>query len=128
MRKEGKAVNENKEIRDILREILKWIKFEGMQKVKQVLENTLDTDTKKLVYELSDGISSPKIAKIAGVDPATVRDYWKDWDVLGIVEIHSDYKKRYRRIFSLKEVGIEVPEAKENAETKEEAVEGEESE
>ena len=121
-------MNENKEIRDILREILKWTKFEGMQKVKQVLETTLDTDTKKLVYELSDGISSPKIARIAGVDPTTVRDYWKEWDVLGIVDIHPDYKKRYRRVFSLKEVGIEVPEAKKSAETREEAGEGEENE
>ena len=105
-------MNDDQEIKAILREMLKWTKFEGMQKVKQVLENTLNTDSKKLVYQLSDGISSPKIEKVAGVDETTIRDYWKNWAVLGIVEIHPDYKKRYRRVFSLKEIGIEVPEAK----------------
>lgn len=121
-------MNDDQEIKNILREILKWTKFQGMQKVKQVLETILDTDTKKLVYELSNGISSPKIAKVVGVDQTTIRDYWKDWAVLGTVEVHPDYKKRYRRVFSLEEVGIKVPEVKENAETKEEAAEGEESE
>lgn len=121
-------MDDDQEIKDILKEILRWTKFEGMQKVKQVLETTLDNDAKKLIYELSDGISSPKIAKIAEVAPPTVRDYWKDWSVLGIVEIHPDYKKRYRRIFSLKEVGIEVPESKESVKTEEETAEGEENE
>lgn len=128
MRKEGKVMNENKEIRDILREILKWTKFEGMQKVKQVLETTLDSDVKKLIYELSDGRSSPKIAETVGVDSSTIRDYWKDWAILGIIEIHPDFKRRYRRIFSLKEVGIQVPEVEERPEAQEEQIEGEEGE
>jgi len=110
-------MNEDKEIKDILKEILKWTKFEGMQKVKQVLENTLDNNTKKLIYEFSDGRSSPAIAEIAEVNAHTVRDYWKDWVVLGIVEIHPEYKKRYRRVFSLKEVGIEVPQVAEHVGT-----------
>ena len=114
------------EIKEILREILKWTKFEGIQKVKQVLETTLDSDIKKLIYEMSDGKSSPTIAGIVKVDPTTVRGYWKDWAILGIVEVHPDYKKRCCRVFSLKEVGIEVPEAKESAKTKEATVEGEE--
>lgn len=122
------CLDNNEEIKNILKEILKWTKFQGMQKIKQVLETALNTDTKKLVYELSDGISSPKIAKIAGADSSTVRDYWRDWAILGIVEIHPEYKRRYRRIFSLKEVGIEVPEVKEKTEAQEEKTEGEENE
>jgi len=108
----------DQEIRDILREILKWTKFEGMQNVKQVLETTLDNDCKRLIYEFSDGRSSPKIAKIVGVDATTVRNYWKDWAVLGIVKIHPDYKKRYCRLFSFKEVGIEVPSLKTDTSSK----------
>ena len=120
-------MNNDQEIKDILKEILKWTKFEGIQKVKQVLENTLDDDTKKLIYELSDGRPSPEIARIARVTPPTVRNYWKDWAILGITEIHPDYKKRYHRVFSLKEVGIEVeiPEVEELVETTEEIIEGE---
>jgi len=123
------CLDNNEEIKNILKEMLKWTKFQGMQEVKQVLETALDTDTKKLIYELSNGDSSPKIAKTARVDPTTVRDYWKDWTILGIAEIHPDYRKRCRKVFSLKEVGIEVPEAKKSAETKEETetVEGDEA-
>lgn len=95
--------------RDVLLEILKWTKFQGMRQVKQILENNLDTETKKLVYELSDGRSSPDIARIVAVSDQTVRDYWKAWAPVQIVEIHPDYKKRYRKMFSLKEVGIPVP-------------------
>ena len=121
-------MNDNEEIKNILKKILKWTKFEGMQKVKQVLETTLDNDDKKLVYELSDGRSSSAIAKTVKVSDQTVRNYWKEWTILGIAEVHPSYKKRYRRVFSLKEVGIKVSEAKESAKTKEETVEGEESE
>ena len=106
-------MDNNKEIKNILKEILKWTKFQGMQKVKQVLETALDTDTKKLIYELSNGNSSPKIAKTASVDPTTVRDHWKDWTIIGIAEIHPNYRKRCRKVFSLEEVGIEVPVIKE---------------
>lgn len=119
-------MNDNEDIKNILKEILKWTKFEGMQKVKQVLESTLDNDDKKLIYELSDGRSSSAIARIAGVSGQTVLNYWKKWVVLGIVEIHPEHTRRYQRIFSLKEVGIEVPQVEESAETKEETVEGDE--
>jgi len=116
-------MNEDEETKDILREILKWTKFQGMQKVKQILENALGGNTKKLIYEFSAGRSSPAIARIAGVSDWTVRDYWKDWLVLGIVEIHPDYKKRCHRVFSLREVGIEVPQLTEHTERTESKVE-----
>jgi hypothetical protein len=121
-------LDNDQEIKDILKEILKWTKFEGMQKVKQVLETTLENDAKRLIYELSDGRPSPEIARIARVSPPSVRNYWKEWAILGIVEIHPDYKKRYRRVFSLKEVGIKISEIEEPAETTEEIIEGEENE
>jgi len=127
-------MSDDTELKEILKEILKWTKFEGMQKVKQILETELDTDLRKMVYELSDGLSSPEIAQIAKIDPSTIRDYWKDWAVLGIVEIHPEYKKRYRRLFSLKEVGIKVPPIKETPKanqiptTKEEILPGENDE
>lgn len=105
------------EIKDTLREILKWTKFQGMQKVKQVLETALDTDTKKLIYHLSDGRPSPAIAAITGADQTTIRGYWKDWVVIGIVEIHPAYKKRYHRVFSLRSLGIGIPKYQESTES-----------
>ncbi len=105
-------MSDDKNIKEILKEILKWTKFEGMQKVKQVLVDNLDSDVKKLTYELSDGRSSLEIAKAVGIAEHTVRNYWKDWSIIGIVEIHPELKKRYRQIFSLKEVGVEIPKSK----------------
>ena len=102
-------MNDSEEIKDILRELLKWTKFQGMQKVKEVLESVLDNDSKKMVYELSDGRSSSNISETVELSDQSVRNYWKDWSRLGIMEVHPEYKRRYRRVFSLKEVGIEVP-------------------
>jgi hypothetical protein len=119
-------MNDDPDIKVILKDILKWTKFQGMQNVKQVLENNLDNDVKKLIYELSDGRSSPVIAKIARVNAHTIRDYWKLWVPIGIVEVHPNYKKRYCKVFSLKEVGIPVPEFEVTTEeTEEDATEDE---
>lgn len=105
-------MSEDKDTKDLLKEILKWTKFTGFEKVRHLLETELDTDSKKIVYEYSNGMSSPEIEQITGVDDSTIRDYWKEWVLSGLVELHSDYKKRYRHIFSLREFGIEIPNIK----------------
>ena len=79
---------------NLLEEILKWTRFEGTEKVRTVMDSELDDDTKKLIYHLSDGESSPKIAKIVKTDPSTVRDYWKKWAKKGIMKIHPDEKEK----------------------------------
>ena len=112
-------MTDNQGNRDVLLEILKWTKFQGMRQVKKILEDNLDTDTKKLVYELSDGRSSPDIAKVVSVTDTTVREYWRAWAPILIVEIHPNYKKRYCKVFSLKEVGISVPNYQEPTEKQE---------
>jgi hypothetical protein len=105
-------MSEDKDTKDLLKEILKWTKFTGFEKDRHLLETELDTDSKRLVYEYSNGMSSPEIEQIIGVDDSTIRDYWKEWALSGLVELHSDYKKRYRHIFSLREFGIEIPNIK----------------
>lgn len=69
---------------ELLEEILKWTRFEGNQKVKEILLDELDTDAKKIVYELSDGRSSPEIEKMADVISKTIRDWWKKWANRGL--------------------------------------------
>ena len=103
-------MNNNQDTKDIFREILKWTKFQGMERVKRIQKTALDNDIKKIIYEASDGKSSYEIARIAGVSDQTVRNYWKEWAVLGLTEIHPEYKKRYRKFFSLIELGIVAPE------------------
>jgi hypothetical protein len=110
----------NSEIKNLLREILKWTKFDGLQKLKGILETTLDDDAKKLVYHLSDGSDSRQIASKVRVSDWTVRNYWKKWAVLGIMEPCPKYKGRYWKLFSLEEIGIEIPEIKGESKPKEE--------
>lgn len=100
----------------LLREILKWIKFAGMKEVKSVLVTTLDTESKRLVYHLSDGTrGTVEIAKLAGIGShSTVADMWEVWSKLGIGEnIPVKGGQRFKRTFDLEDFGIEIPKTKE---------------
>ncbi|GAH62867.1 unnamed protein product [marine sediment metagenome] len=97
---------------ELLEEILKWTRFEGNQRVKEVLLDELDTDVKKIAYELSDRRSSSKIARVIDVTDQTIRNWWKKWAKRGLTEVHPDYKMRFRKVFPLRDFGIEVPEIK----------------
>lgn len=118
---------------EILKEILKWIKFAGAKEVKNVILAALDTEQKRLVYHLSDGDNgSVEIAKSAGISDTTVRRYWTSWARQGIVEpLKVRGGERYRKSFELEDFGIEIPphrtlvqpsEPKPASETKEEVV------
>ncbi len=66
-----------------------------------------------MIYEMSDGEHSTRdIAKLAGVSPQTVSNYWEKWGKLRIVEKSGTREGRSRRICSLEEVGLEIPTAK----------------
>jgi predicted transcriptional regulator len=114
LRKENKVTNLSDEKFDkmiqLLEEILKWTRLEGVQRAKITLAELLKTDVEKLVYEYSDGRTSREIAEIVGISHATVVNYWKKWARSGIVkEVGARGGTRYRRIFSLPNFGIEVP-------------------
>jgi len=100
-----------KEIAIILKELLKWSKFAGMQQLRNVLNQLLKTETEMLIYELSDGTRGTReIATAVNIGSnATVAAYWKKWSKVGIVEPSLTYHGRYQRICSLEEVGIVVP-------------------
>jgi len=99
---------------EILREILKWIKFAGAKEVKSMLLATLDNEQKRLIYHLSDGDhGSLEIAKAAGTSDTTVRRHWAAWARQGIVEpLKVRGGERYRKSFGLEDFGIEVPQPK----------------
>ena len=79
--------------------------------IKRTFDENLKTDTEKLVYDLSDGKSSPFIASTVGIDPSTVRDYWRKWADAGMMEVCPKYKRRFCKLFSLGELGIEMPDS-----------------
>jgi hypothetical protein len=104
---------ENEQIK-ILKEILKWLKFSGMKEVKAVLTSELDTDQKKLVYHLSDGLKSrAEIIKITGVSGGAISGYWKKWTNLGLGErLPVTGGERFARGFDLEDFSIAIPEIK----------------
>lgn len=98
-----------KEILETLREIAKWVRLYGIQTVRSLFEETLNREIDRLIYHYSDGRPSIEIAKLAGVSDFTVRSYWKKWSAIGIMVPSQKFKGRYERLFSLEELGIEVP-------------------
>ena len=108
MKNENKDVN--KEILQVLKEILKWTKFQGWKEVKDVLLSQLKDERMKLIYHLSDGKSTREIARKTGVSHNTVYEYWKKWSKVPIVEpVIVKGKTRYRKMFELEDFGIEIP-------------------
>lgn len=90
-------------------ETAKWVRFEGIQRAREVLRNTLSKEPEMLAYHFSDGRASTDVARLAGVSDFAVRSYWKKWTALGLVVSSPKYKGRYERIFSLEDLGFEIP-------------------
>lgn len=94
----------------ILREILRWNRFENFPKLRKSLLDNLKTDQEKLVYEFTNGENSrPDVASQAGVPDSTVRNWWEKWYNLGILEPSGKRKGRPQKIMALEDMGIEVP-------------------
>jgi len=95
----------------LLREILKWTRFSGLQGVTNALTRNLDTEQKKLIYYLSDGEKgSVEISKAAGVSDWTVRNYWRLWARSGLVEAQKSGRgERFKHSFDVEDFGLEIP-------------------
>lgn len=108
----------------LLREILRWSRFENFPKLRRILLDTLKTDQEKSVYELTDGERSRyDIAKETGIPDSTVRSWWDRWYNLGILEPSGKRKGRPQKIVALEDMGIEVAKVQaKKAEVKEEVV------
>jgi hypothetical protein len=106
--------SQNDEQTELLKEILKWIKFAGMKGVKDQLEATLETDQKKTVYQLSDGSKTiADINKMTGVSTGSISGYWQKWVKLALGQkIAVKGGDRFKRSFDLGDFGIKIPEAK----------------
>lgn len=107
---------------DVLKEILRWVKFSGMKEVRTILTTVLDDNQKRVAYQLSDGTrGTVEIGKSVGIkSTATVSKLWKQWVKLGLGEsISVKGGERFRRSFDLEDFGIEVNSGKANEPTAE---------
>lgn len=103
-------MTENNRIIELLEEILLWTKYD-FEEIKQKMIEALDTDEKKIAYQLTDGENSTtQIASVIPVSQVTVSNWWRNWLELGIVKQTEKFGgKRRIRLISLAEMGIPFP-------------------
>ncbi len=106
---EKETLDKQDKVIELLEEILRWTRLQGIQNAKSVLLDALKSDKEKLAYQFSDGRSSGEVMKVCGVTAMTVTNYWRRWFTLGIVHPSPKYKGRFERAFSLEDMGIEIP-------------------
>jgi hypothetical protein len=108
-----------KEQTQLLRDILKWLRFMGNTQVSGALETTLSSEKLRLVYQLSDGKNtSIGISKLTGMGQPRVSELWRQWVLLGLGDaITASGGSRFKRAFDLKAMGIAVPEVKQPVES-----------
>ena len=96
---------------ELLEELVKWTKVTTIPKVKELLLEILASPEEKIAYQSSDGKRTVKhIAQQANSATGTVSGWWKKWIKAGIAEpISVRGGTRAKRIFSLIDFGIEVP-------------------
>lgn len=98
----------------LMREMVMWLRFMGMDKAKSVLTTTLNNDKKIVAYNLSDGKNtSTSIANQVGLSQARISELWKEWLMVGIGEsISASGGRRFKKSFDLKMFGIQIPNIK----------------
>jgi len=94
---------------DVLKEILRWVRFSGMREVRNLLTTVLNDNQKLYVYQLSDGSrGTAEVAASAGLGTETVRRLWIAWLRLGIGDsIPVRGGDRFKHAFDLEELGID---------------------
>lgn len=108
-------MNEELQIIDKLDELIFWTRFTALPSFKALLNNVLRDDTEKIVYELSDGnMTTREISRIVSktrnkISHVTVANLWKKWYVMNLV-MPAQRKGRFKKVVSLEDIGIEVPE------------------
>lgn len=103
-------MNDDDRIVALLEELVKWTKVTSIPRVKELLLEILESPEEKVAYQSSDGRASKEVAKETNVSYATVTLWWKRWIKAGIAEpISARGGQRAKRIFSLDNFGIEVP-------------------
>ena len=75
-----------RDLSDILEELLAWTKFAHNRALTDALQKTLSEESLFTVYELSDGTKTQaEVAKEAGVTQPTVSRMYSKWRRLGLL-------------------------------------------
>jgi hypothetical protein len=100
---------ESRRIVELLEELVIWTRLAGINNARESLSEALKKDSEKLGYHYSDGRGSAEVGKMAGVSDFAVRSYWKKWAALGLMAPSKKFRGRFERLFSLYDLGFDVP-------------------
>ena len=100
-----------RDIHNDLTELIKWTKVSSYEQVKKFLESVLDSETKKIVYQLSNGkIGREEAVKQVKSSSVSISKYWNQWSKLGLGEsVSAQGGKRFKRSFDLDDFDL-IPE------------------
>lgn len=94
-----------------LQELVKLTRIMSYPIIREILETTLNTEEKRLVYDLLDGNRKVvDIQQLSGVNISNISQWGQEWEKIGIVE-PGTRKGRRRRCFDISMFGLSVPEA-----------------
>lgn len=107
-----KKVNKEDRMIELLEELVKWMKVTSIPKVKELLLGILESPEERVAYQFSNGKKTVReVAKQANVGTGTISRWWKKWEKVAIADsISAPRGKRAKRVFSLQDFGIDVPE------------------
>jgi hypothetical protein len=109
--------NKDIDLTEKIEELTYWTKFSVWTIFVKILVATLSNDVDKIVYELSTGDRSTRdIALLASnngvkITHQTVKNMWQRWAAVPIV-MPAGTQGRFKRVVSLKVIGIQVPSLK----------------
>jgi len=93
------------ETNDLLKEMLKWQKIQGLSVFKSLAPILLDSKEKRKVYEMSDGtITVKQISEKAKVATGTISNWWNKWLAEGILYREGN---KYIKLVSIKDMVFE---------------------
>jgi len=101
-------MTDNRSLDDMFSEFLSIYKLITTPQIVTILNAELSDSSglKKRVYELSDGNRSTRdIKDLVGVSHITVRNYWQQWALKGLMK-PTARQGRYAASFDLKQYGL----------------------
>jgi hypothetical protein len=111
MTQDGNQLKVLEEIATSLQELVKLTRVMSYPSVKQMLETVLDTEQKRMVYDLLDGNRKMvDIQRLSGINVSYISQWGQEWEKIGIVEAGAR-KGRRRKCFDMSMFGVSVSEA-----------------
>ena len=104
-----RMIESQKEILENQHEIKRFLRFLAHRQLRQLIEEKLQKQIERRVYELTDGQRSSRDIETEidkEVTQRTVVSWWQNWQKLGLVEPSPRYSGRMQKVISLDEIGV----------------------